>query len=362
MGPHFHRQELFIADDHNHYRIPVLLACPDHVLLAFANNRIDTVADGAREVYLVLRRSLDGGRTWGPPVDLFAKKGWDGAMGTATLDAMRGVVLLSYTCAPRTPKAAELAGGTIAHYQPRMAVSSDMGRTWQHRRNVHKTNQMGQVGNCHGASAGIQLRHGPRKGRLVAPARFQTKPGEAVATLQQHHYNCAVFSDDHGETWQTSEPVQVGTGEGCLVELADGRIYYNSRAYFYDGYRRTAISRDGGETFTDFAKDQQLIEPDWGCNAGMASYPRALSRGKEMILFSNPAHRCRQGLIVRLSEDGGRTWKYKKTIHAGPSAYSAIAVSEEGIISVFFENGTASPYDQLSLAQFNLNWLTDAGA
>jgi len=86
---------------------------------------------------------------------------------------------------------------------------------------------------------------------LIAPAQFALIANEEIETLQRHHYNCAIYSDDGGRTWHTSEPVQDGTGEGCLAELSDGRIYYNSRAYFLDGWRRIAWSYDGGETFSD---------------------------------------------------------------------------------------------------------------
>ena len=110
----------------------------------------------------------------------------------------------------------------------------------------------GCCGSTHGASAGITLQYGKKKGRLIAPARFATKPDEELETLQKYHYNCTIYSDDHGQTWQTGGKVQVGTGEGCIAELSDGTIYYNSRAYFLDGKRRIAWSNDGGETFEEF--------------------------------------------------------------------------------------------------------------
>jgi sialidase-1 len=184
------------------------------------------------------------------------------------------------------------------------------------------------------------------------------KPGEELETLQKYHYNCAIFSDDDGDTWNVSQGVQVGTGEGCLVELSDGRIYYNSRAYFLDGKRRVAWSYDGGETFTDFSIDDELTEPvNGGCNAGMALYPPDLSDGKDIILFSNPAGKRRERLSVRLSRDGGKTWPISKVIYDGPAAYSTIAVSKKGTIYVLYENGKKHPYEKISLARFNLKWL-----
>ena len=38
-----------------------------------------------------------------------------------------------------------------------------------------------------------------------------------------YNYNTAIYSDDRGKTWQTSGPVQSGTGEGTLAELTNGQ-------------------------------------------------------------------------------------------------------------------------------------------
>ena len=241
-----------------------------------------------------------------------------------------------------------------------MAISRDEGKTWIHERMIINPDDAGYRGHSHGSSPGVALCSGPHHGRLLAPARFQHKPGEELDTLQNHHYNCTLYSDDHGKTWQTGGPVQVGTGEGCLAELSDGTIYYNSRAYFLDGKRRIACSYDGGETFEDFVVDDTLIEPTGGgCNAGMASFPKRLSAGKDLIYFSNPASDERKKLTVRLSRDGGRTWPVSKVIHEGPAAYSSMAVSVDGTIFILYENGEKHPYEKISMARFNLKWLTN---
>ena len=168
-----------------------------------------------------------------------------------------------------------------------MAVSRDEGKTWNHERMIIHSDNAGYVGRSHGASPGVTLCSGSHHGRLLAPARFQHKPGEELHTLQNQHYNCSLYSDDHGKTWQTGGSVQVGTGEGCLTELSDGTIYFNSRAYFLDGRRRIAWSHDGGETFEGFAVDDTLIEPvSGGCNAGMARFPKLTTPGNDLFFFA----------------------------------------------------------------------------
>ena len=328
--------------------------------MCFANRRVDTVADGAKEVHLVARRSADGGRNWEPIKDLFAKKGWDAAMGTATMDSSTGIIMVSCGRSLRVDYADARAENSAIESGDFMAISRDEGKTWVHERMIINPDDGGYRGHSHGSSPGVTLCSSLRQGRLLAPARFQHKPGEELHTLQNHHYNCTLYSDDHGKTWQTGGPVQVGTGEGCLAELSDGRIYYNSRAYFLDGKRRVAWSYDGGETFEGFSVDDTLIEPiGGGCNAGMAGFPKKLSGDKDLILFSNPTSDERNKLTVHLSRDGGRTWPVSKVIHEGPAAYSSMTVSENGTIFVLYENGEKHPYEKISIAWFNLKWLTN---
>jgi len=357
-GDTIEKKDVFISSEGSHYRIPSICISNGGVVFCFANRRVDTVADGAKEVHLVVRRSADGGQTWEPVRDLFANKGWDAAMGTATMDSSTGTVIVSYGRSLRVDYADARAENISLESGDFMAISRDEGKTWAHEKMIIHPVDGGYRGHSHGSSPGVVLRSGSRRGRLLAPARFQHKPGEELHTLQNHHYNCTLYSDDHGKTWQTGGPVQVGTGEGCLAELSDGTIYYNSRAYFLDGKRRIARSYDGGETFGGFAVDHALIEPaGGGCNAGMAGFPKKHSGGKDLILFSNPASDERKKLTVHLSPDGGRTWPVSKVIHGGPAAYSSMAVSENGTIFVLYENGERHPYEKISIARFSLKWL-----
>ena len=220
-------------------------------------------------------------------------------------------------------------------------------------------NSMKHKGFSHGGGPGITLRFGPHKGRLIAPARYSLIPNEELETLQRYNYNCAIYSDDGGRSWRTSEPVQVGTGEGCLAELSDGRIYYNSRAYFLDGQRRVAWSYNGGVTFQDFSTDNGLSEPlQGGCNASLICVPGNRSEEMDLLLFCNPAAETRERLTVRVSRDGGRSWTgASKCIYEGPSAYSSMTASPDGTIYILFENGTYSPYEKISLARCSLEWL-----
>ena len=122
--------------------------------------------------------------------------------------------------------------------------SRDQGTSWEREAITLKPNPLGH-GTPDGVPAqttcsesGVTLRFGPHKGRLLMPARVQPPKGNNDQEWWPYNYNTAIFSDDGGKTWQTSAPVQSGTGEGTLAELSTGDIYYNSRSHMSVDHRR----------------------------------------------------------------------------------------------------------------------------
>jgi len=65
-------------------------------------------------------------------------------------------------------------------------------------------------------------------------------------------------------------------------------------------------------------------------------------------------------MTVRLSDDEGQTWAASRVLHAGPAAYSCLAVAADGTILCLYERGEKSAYEKISLARLDLDWLTEA--
>ena len=61
----------------------------------------------------------------------------------------------------------------------------------------------------------------------------------------------------------------------------------------------------------------------------------------------------RENLSIKLSRDDGKTWPINKTLDAGPSAYSDLAVLPDGTVLCLYE-GKAD----IVVARFNLEWIT----
>jgi sialidase-1 len=167
-----------------------------------------------------------------------------------------------------------------------------------------------------------------------------------------------IFSEDHGATWQIGGVIQGGCNECQVVELADGTLMLNARMQQNSKRKRgVATSKDGGVTWSELRFDDALIEPV--CQGSFLRYSRAADGDKNRLLFSNPAStKGRVNMTVRLSYDEGKTWPVAKSLHAGPSAYSCLAVLPNGEIGCFYEGGDTR-YGEIVFARFSLDWLMD---
>jgi sialidase-1 len=194
-------------------------------------------------------------------------------------------------------------------------------------------------------------------------------------------YTNAIYSDDGGKTWKTSDPFPArGTGEGLVAELSDGRVYYNTRRHWgepegVDPHMRwEAFSHDGGATWKDLVVSEVL--PDGtravgsnGCHGGLVRLP---VRGRDILVFSNIE--CTVGRshgTAWASFDGAKTWPIKRLLGEGKFAYSSLAAGRpktpsEGWIYLQFEgnpngdgNWRSRPERENGIARFNLSWLLE---
>jgi sialidase-1 len=120
--------------------------------------------------------------------------------------------------------------------------------------------------------------------------------------------------------------------------------------------RQIAFSDDGGITWKNQRFAPELIEPI--CQAAIERHHWPTGRQPGAILFSNPASRKgRMNMTVRVSFDEGQHWPKQRVLHAGPSAYSDLAILANGAIACLYEGGIEHPYESIVLATFPLHSL-----
>ena len=371
--PFFQKEVVFTGEKDSVVREPYLAVAVDGTVLVM------------RDYAKLLRRSEDGGRSWGEIIEVpFGFKDTN-----FIIDENTGDILV-----------VRLWDAT-----DRLWRSSDHGKTWKEEKIILKPNEvmkwMDQTGlkkrtswdrynlnlneyclHNNASESGITLRHGEKKGRLLVTGTIEPfakehpcdrKPLDRLNSL-------AIYSDDNGATWQVSGFFPKGfTDEAALAELHDGRIYYNSRSHkgFYDkslarellpeeSLRWEAWSYDNGQTWVSFRVSEVL--PDgggysngYGCKGGLVRLP---VKDKDILIYSNadtgPGDRVK--MTVWASFDGGETWPIKRLVNAGTSAYSSLGVGRpgtpsEGMIYLLFEGGPKYKYSGMQVVRFNVSWV-----
>jgi sialidase-1 len=328
------------GDDGVHtYRIPALLVAANGDLLAFAEARQGSGGDSG-DIDLVMKRSVDGGRSWSPSVLV-----WDDGPNTCgnpcpVVDARSGEILLLATRNLGQDHESEIIAQTSAG--PRtvwLLRSSDHGQSWSAPEDISATTKLPNwTWYATGPGAGIQVQRGAHAGRLVIPC-------DHIEAENKRYYSHVIFSDDGGASWQlggSSPRDQVNECE--LAELEDGRLLLNMRNYDRtEGTRQQAWSSDGGSSWQDQRHVAELIEPI--CQASLRRYSWAKSGQAGMLLFSNPASReGRTRMSLRASFDDGATWPGQALLDAGPAAYSCLQVLADGSVVCLYEAG---PYREI---------------
>ena len=323
------------------FRIPAMVEAANGDLLAFAEGRVGGRGD-AGDIDLVLRRSRDGGRTWG---DLEVV--WNDGLNTCgnpcpVLDRETGAVHLLATRNLGHDHESEIIAGTSEGTRTVWVLTSeDHGATWDAPREITETTKdPNWTWYATGPGNGIQLRSGQNTGRLIIPC-------DHIESETKHYYSHAIGSDDHGRTWKRLGSTPSHQVNECAVaELEDGSLLLNMRNY--DRSKRArALSRstDAGETWGTVRRDPALPEPI--CQASMV----AIDEGRTLV-FTNPASETgRVGMTARRSRDGGRTWSKGIVLHEGPSAYSSLATlggpSGADGVACLYEAGEGQPYETI---------------
>ncbi|MCZ6680460.1 MAG: sialidase family protein [Candidatus Poribacteria bacterium] len=329
----FDQKSLFTGGEGGYtcYRIPALVVSTRGTILAFCEARRNSRSDFG-DIDIVLRRSFDGGTTW-EDMQVIVADGENTIHNPCpVVDRNTGTIWLPY----------------CKNYdQVFVTGSPDDGATWSNPVEITEDvmdSTWYNVGS--GPGHGIQL----TDGRLLIPAwaGYEEDWGPQLSY--------AFFSDDTGASWQRGETLDADLSDECLaVQTVDGSVYMNMRSRQEKKRRAYAWSHDGGGTWSNVQFDETLPEP--GCQGSLVRFTAEDRFQKNRVLLCTPASTTeRARLTLRVSYDECRTWPVSKVVHAGASAYSDLAVTPDMTILCLYE---ADEYAKLTLARFNIEWLTD---
>ena len=351
----FLQQDLWVSGEGGYirYRIPALVTTKRGSLLAFAEARKFTGKD-SDQIDISLRRSGDGGRTFDEPRIIVSEPDWVTGNPAPVVDMETGMIWLLLCRNLKDGDETKICEG-LAPRTVWVMSSADDGFTWNGPAEITDAVKPAEWSwYATGPGHGIQL----SSGRLVIPCDHIVLKDK---NRRDPYFSHVIYSDDHGKTWQIGGTVDEGTNESTILEAAGGKLYFNCRNKYKlpDGgnYRCIAWSDDQGDSFSPVVHDAALPEPV--CQASVCRFTTAELGDKNRVLFSNPANRSgRSHLSVRMSYDECRTWPESRILHEGAAAYSDLCVSDDGFVYCLYERGEEGPYDRISLARFNAEWLT----
>ncbi|MBI9018537.1 MAG: exo-alpha-sialidase [Phycisphaerae bacterium] len=345
---------------HAVYRIPSMTVCKDGSIIGAAEGRPNTGDPGASgDIAMVVRRSTDGGLTWGDYVDVNDTAGFDYSDPRLVVDDVTGRVHLLYTQWPTrvgqasVPVAMDDTSSVCFHM-----YSDDNGISWSIPININqqiKDSTWHVVNTGPGIAIQLKYQNDPAKnGRLIMASHNRNGSGS---------YNGApIYSDDNGLTWHIgAETGSPSVNESEMVELTNGDLMWDGRPWSGSS-RPRFYSSDGGQTWGDYtAGDVPSVVCDYGIDRFSAKRDGD-DRDRIVIAgpLGNPAGSASGRVNVGLwtSYDEGKSFINPVQLENFSAAYTVVDKLVNGNVAVFYE---VDGYTKIRLLQFGMEMIEGNG-
>lgn len=353
-------------------QMPKIVQLPDGRLMALFQSLTGEMQD------VTARYSKDAGHSWSAPETLLKLPQEAGGWGyfIAFVDR-EGEVHIFFLNDASTGTIRSEVPESVRHseaYQSRLDiwhVKSTNGRKgWQTPKMIWK----GRAGDLQSV---IQL----STGRIILPISYMTSrswsnrgEGFYAFTYTGKFETSVLYSDDAGDTWQSSSSVLkvptpdittiLGAVEPVVLELKDGRVWMLIRTQM--GRFHESFSADGAE----WSRPQPMDLLSSDSPAGLIR----LKDGRILLIWNNClrfpyAYGGRQVLHAAVSEDEGRTWHGYREVardpyreqpptpngdHGVSYPFPVLTLDGKVIFSMWVETGT-----RRSVVAFDPKWLDE---
>ena len=204
-----------------------------------------------------------------------------------------------------------------------------------------------------------------RMGWFTRTHALELPSGRILLPLYSDGYSFSLIgiSDDGGLTWTASEPI-VGYGniQPSLLRKKDGTLV----AYMRDNgpapkRAHFSMSKDDGVSWAG-ATDTEIPNP------GSSLEGIALRNGNWILVY-NDLESGRYSLVVALSEDEGKTWKWKRNLEGDPARkspnqyhYPSVIQAKDGSIHVTYsyflsDGSSAEKGKSIKHVRFDEAWI-----
>ena len=351
------------------YRIPATVTTRRGTVLAFAEGRYDGAADSGH-IDVVLRRSQDGGCTWGPSRVVAAGDGNTRGNPAPVVDPRTGAIVLVTSCNSGAVTEAQIMRGEVTPERGRRVFvqhSLDDGRHFTAPRDI--TAQVKRPEwrwYATGPGHALALTHGPHAGRLVVPADHSAAPpaGSSDTGQEAKYYGGhAIYSDDGGQSWHIgfvdgSHDGEDNANESTAAELPDGRLYFGARDQngTSAGNRLDTYSGDGGRTL----ERPYAVQPTLDDVPVVEGSVLQLPGPDGPLLFSGPSvPNARRSMAIWRSTDAGETFTKALTLSTRKAAYSDLTQVDGDTVGVLYETGDSGTYDTIEFRRLPIDGLPD---
>lgn len=313
----------------DYYRIPSIVTTKNGTLVACADARYYSGADNPNRIDKVVRRSTDGGKTWGPFILAVEEHGTSRMKASAAIDP-----ILTYV---------EQTGRIYMHYCHTPAgvgilnCNRGTGEDAQGNRIIRKGSKRyilreGRLFTLRGRETELTVsangdvsQAGQALGNIYTGGPYHE---EKTATLMM------CYSDDDGLTWSAPQSLNtqvkehfmtfIGPGPGCGIVVQAGKYAGRIVVPIYFGARKFPLclsccviySDDGGQTWRRGVTPNDtrtLHGRRLNCrlvtNSQMLTESQVIEQDGGTLKYFMRNHDKRRSVAVAYSRNGGETWE-----------------------------------------------------